>query len=287
MAYLIFLEESNMEYKGFAVLDKANNERKLKVYVPELLPYVSGEIKGTDIKCAVATVNDKQEATNFETTTSNYIECDYQDDSDNGNMYPPDVRKGELVTVYTSSGDENHYYWKAAARTAGSRRTETKRIGISATLENNTDLNNSNSYYLEFDSRRDNRGITISTSQANGESFGYKFRIDTTNGSVTIADNTGNCFVINSQTPSVSLQTASGSGISINAADINSECKGNMTAHVYGNMQLIVDGNLSITTKGNVTLDTKGTNDFNSKSATNVTSSAKVAIKAPSVEISG
>lgn len=284
-----------MEYKGYAATDKANNSRKLKVYVPELLPYVSGNIKGTDIKCAVSTVNDKQEATNFETTTSNYIECDYQDDSDNGNIYPPDVRVGELVTVYTVGGDENHYYWKAAARTAGSRRTETKRIGISATLENNTDLNNSNSYYLEFDSRRDNRGITISTSQANSEPFGYKIRIDTTNGSVTIADNIGNCFVINSRVPSVSLQTSEGSGISINAKDINSECKGDMTTHVYGNMRLIIDGNLDITTKGNVTLDTKGnvsigtkgTNDFDSKGVTNVTSGAKVAIKAPSVDISG
>ena len=276
-----------MQYRGFAVLDKANNERKLKVYVPELLPYVSGEIKGTDVKCAVATVNDKKEAVNFEATTSNYIECDYQDDSDNGNMFPPDVRKGELVTVYTTAGDENHYYWKAAARTAGSRRTETKRIGISATLENNTDLNNSNSYYIELDSRRDSKGVTISTSQANGEAFGYKFRIDTTNGCVTIADNTGNCFVINSQVPSVSLQTSEGSGISICAKDINSECKGNMTAHVYGNMQLIIDGNLDITAKGNVTINSKGKSDFTSKSATTVKSSSKVAIQAPSVDISG
>ena len=30
-----------MEYKGYAATDKANNSRKLKVYVPELLPYVS------------------------------------------------------------------------------------------------------------------------------------------------------------------------------------------------------------------------------------------------------
>ena len=110
-----------------------------------------------------------------------------------------------------------------------------------------------------------------------------------------IADNIGNCFVINSRVPSVSLQTSEGSGISINAKDINSECKGDMTTHVYGNMRLIIDGNLDITTKGNVTLDTngnvsigtKGTNDFDSKGVTNVTSSAKVAIKAPSVDISG
>ena len=276
-----------MQYFGFAVVDKANDDRDLKVFVPELLPYLSGNVTGKDITCSVATVNDNKEAVNFETTTSNYIVCSYQDDSANGDMYPPDVRAGELVIVYTVNGDENHYYWKAAARTAGSRRTETKRIGISATLENNTDLDNSNSYFIELDSRRDNKGVTISTSKANGEEYGYKFRIDTTNGCITIADDTGNCIVLNSVEPSLTFQSAKGTAISINSKDVNSECKGDMTVHVAGNMQLIVDGNLDITTKGSVSVNSKGSTDMSSKGATSVTSSAKVAIKAPSVDISG
>lgn len=211
------LQESNIrQYYGYAATDKAEGSRELNVYVAELLPFVQGEFNATEIDNEIKTKYKDEEYTSNLTAT-NTIKCIYRDDN-SITTFPPEVRRGEEVIVYCY-GDNNTYYWKSTGRNENSRRTDTKRIGISADLSNNGELTDDNTYFIELDTRK-NHWIKLSTSNADGEKYRYNFVINAGGGWCMLADDQGNQFYLETDTPRVCMKNSSESLIDLNDKNI-------------------------------------------------------------------
>lgn len=231
---------SAREYHGYAVTDKANDSRELKVYCEELLPFVSGDIKATDVSFT---------ASNGQSINgANYITCTYRDDSATGKPFPPEVRKGEQVRVF-NIGDTDQWYWASAGRNDNMRKTERVRYAVSDSLAENGDLDESNTYFIEMDTRHA-KHIKMSTSNSNGESHSYLFIIDAASSSVTLSDEIGNTILIDSNTPSVTVKNSSDSMVLLDQTNVTVSCHGTFT--------VIAEGGISMTTKGSFKLSASG-----------------------------
>lgn len=212
-------------FMGYAVSDKPENSRTLRVWSNELLPFLQGEVTATEAKGEIKTTGRKGEYT-ATITKANYIEAEWRDEN-SGNAFPPDVRKGEEVII-TNYGDTDNFTWKSAARNDNARRTETKRFSISGTLENAPSLTDDNTYFIEMDTRRTHR-IRISTSNQDEEEHRYLICIDADKSMLSISDDINNTFIIDSNVPRVVMRNADESIVDLNTKNIVMMCKKDIT----------------------------------------------------------
>lgn len=234
---------SQKEYHGYAAADKENGSRTLYVYCEELLPFVSGEIHATEAESLIKTSDGKDTYTG-KVATRNFITCTYRDDSGDNTAFPPDVRKGEQVRIF-NIGDTDQWYWAPTGRNAGARRLERKRIFINDTLENNADLDDDNTYFIELDSRRTKR-ILISTAKSDGEKYRYRLEISPVNSTVTLADDAGNVILIDSEKPEILMRNKDDSLLDLNAKNIIMACKGDMSFRADGNVSVLAGKQISL-----------------------------------------
>lgn len=128
---------------------------------------------------------------------------------DNTNrITPPDVRVGERVMIYRFA-DSDQYFWRTLGMDNYLRRLETVIYAFSATEEETEELNSDNCYFFEVSTH--SKHITLSTSKVNGEPFAYTIQIDTGEGIITITDDAGNFFTMNSQERQLRLENGDGS----------------------------------------------------------------------------
>lgn len=217
--------ERTKTYMGIAAADKDENSRDIWVYCPELLPFVTGELKAREFETEVSTTDGKSDYSG-NIKIANCIKCTYRSTESN-RLMPPDIRKGEQVLV-TCYSDTNTFYWDTAGVDTATRRTETYRIGVGGTLENNTVLGDDNSYYGEFDTRR-HQHIKLSTSKANGETYRYMLLLSPELSKVLITDDINNSIYIDSEQHHVTLTNTDGSLLNLEAENIVMSCKGNIT----------------------------------------------------------
>lgn len=135
---------------------------------------------------------------------------------DTQRLTPPDVRIGERVRLYRVA-DTDQFYWRTLGLDNSLRRLETVIYAFSATQEDIEDLNPENSYFFEVSTHSKN--ITFSTSKANGEPFAYVIQIDTDEGIVTIKDDAGNFFIMNSRDTLLHLENKDGSLLKLDKRD--------------------------------------------------------------------
>ena len=284
--------DSMKSYMGYAVCDKAQNSRELKVYCPELLPFISGDLSATEVSNDIRTTG-RSGTRQSQIKSANFITCIYRDE-DTNRTFPPDVRAGEEVVVYTY-GDNNVFYWKSAGRNDNNRRTETYRIGISGTLDNKASISDDNSYFFEMDTRRGHH-IKLSTSNTDGEKHRYLFLIDSDASTIDLADEAGNMFHIDSEIPRVCMKNSENALIDLNGQNIAIACKkditiisesgninidargGTYTQHSKGNMTLRTDAVMTHQSTGNMNLQTNANQSTQvaGDSTTTVTGSYRV-----------
>ena len=240
---------SQREYHGYAAADKDNGSRTLYVYCEELLPFVSGEIRATTIASNISTTDGKNKFTGS-ATTKNFIECTYRDDSGSNNAFPPDIRRGEQVRIF-NIGDTDQWYWAPTGRNDNARRTERKRFSISDTLQNSPELDDDNTYYIEMNTRTDQK-IEISTANSNGEQFRYKFTISPKTNTVTLCDDGGNLILIESDKPRISLVNSSNSMIQMDGVNITVACNGDMKFKADGNITMVAGQNITMNAGSNL-----------------------------------
>ena len=192
------------DFTGIALEDKKPNERTLKVWVEELQPFMEGDITPMEV------VSDG-------VTLVNYIICDYLDETNRSD--PPDVHKGEQITVVQFSYSKK-YYWQTKGRNDNLRRTEHHRISISNNPDVGGERNDDNTYFMEFDSREDQRCINIKTSKANKEPFMYTIQLNAKAGFIHICDDDNNEIYLESVSRRIRLRNNTGSIINIDDQDI-------------------------------------------------------------------
>lgn len=127
---------------------------------------------------------------------------------DTNRLTPPDVRIGERVQLYRVA-DTDQFFWKTLGLDNNLRRLETVIYAFSATQDDIEELNSDNSYFFELSTHSKN--ITFSTSKANGEPFAYIIQINTEEGIITIKDDDGNFFILNSRDTLLHLENKDGS----------------------------------------------------------------------------
>ena len=216
-------------YLGIAVEDKVYDSRLLKVYITEIAPYISGEIKDLTGKESISIMNDeKGKKEEVEVNSTNILTCEYFGLATN-RVFPPDVRKGEQILVIRYR-DLDRYYWVSLGRDDRLRRKEIFRLAVSDDDKIDKKLEEENTYFIEMDTLFDKR-IRLITSKADGEKYKYSIVIDAKNHYVSVYDDDDNYFILESDRPRIKMKNRSKSLIDINDEDIFIACKRDVSIH--------------------------------------------------------
>lgn len=194
------------EFTGLVLEDKQPNSRIVKVHLLELQPYLEGEI-GPAVQDKQVSSGENGDGYVGKVTTTNVIEAVYGGHHTN-RIYPPDVKKKEQVRVY-SFGDSDTYYWDSFGRDDRLRRTERYTIAIADTSDAVDTLTTDNTYQFEMDTFH-NKHILFRTAKSNGESYQYLIKLDAVENTVTVCDDVGNEFRIESETSRILMRNKDG-----------------------------------------------------------------------------
>jgi len=186
-------------FHGYVAEDKDKDSVIIKVYIPELQPMQTGAIDAKNSSANIAVMDASGKSITFNTTTSNNISATYE--GDGNHKYPPDVMKGEQVTVRRVSSDK--FTWSCDGRDKYLRKNETLRIEI-ANRQGEDDLDDTNTYLIELDTKR-GKHFRISLANSDGEFTSYKLEVDMDNATAYFGDILGNTVCIDSNKPQVVL----------------------------------------------------------------------------------
>lgn len=244
---------------GYAAADLPHNGRELYVHCPQLTPFAQGELNAIEASNDVNTTGGVSGASSYHGSVkaTNFIKCQWKGDPDQ--PYPPAIRKGEQVTVF-SIGDSDMWYWSCDGRDENMRRLDTKRISVSGNLDNNSENTDDNTYFLEIDTLR-SKHIKLSTSQADGEKFRYMLLLDAGNNFITLTDDKSNTITIESgDAPRITLKNSKNTFVVLDDESITLACKRDINIKSEeGKVMLQSKGNISMTsTNGRATMHSKG-----------------------------
>ena len=202
---------------GIVAADKAPNSIAISVIIQELTPAVTGTVGVATATQAIQLSDINGNSINSSVTTGNTITAYYTGGDTNRN-YPPDVVKGEQVVI-TKFANADKYYWDSRGRDDSLRMTETYRIGIT-NRKNFSDLDDDeHAYHFEMDTKR-GKHIRLQTSKGNGEVFAYQLTLNAAASTVTLADDGGNSFTIDSANAKIIARNTKNAFFMLNGEDI-------------------------------------------------------------------
>ena len=238
------------EYHGYAIADKERGSRELKVFVPALLPMLTGELKAIEQDNDVLTT---AAGTNFSYSglikTKNYLLCQYKNDDPNS-LVVPLVRKGEQVIV-SNYANTDVWYWRSAGRNDNERRTDTYKTGVSGNLVHNAKLTDDNTYFMEMDTREKHQ-IKLSTSKQDGEKYRYTIQADADNSRIVVSDDIENKIIIESDPHRISIINKDNSMIILDKKNIVIKCDGEIIMESTSS-KVTIHGGSEINVKSPVT----------------------------------
>lgn len=176
---------------------------------------------------------------------------------------PPDVRRGEMVVLYRFS-DNDEYWWTTLKNDTRIRRLETVIYTFVNERAENKDIDSNNSYWIEISTHR--KLLHIHTSKNDGEPFTYDIQIDAKDGVITITDDVGNFFQLDSAKTIITLQNENQTNLVLNKENIFMNCK-TMTVNASSNIEFSTP---SFHVTGNVSSDSGVTNKGVNISSTHV-----------------
>lgn len=174
---------------GVAAENKSLTSRHLAIAPHEITPGLDGEISFNPEERIFSGFDKDGNEYQTKVTEDVSITAEWLPFGSN-RMTPPDVRRGEPVMVYRLA-DTDRYYWRCLGLRDDLRRLETVIYAFNANpSETDNGLNLENCYYLEISTHQ--KLITLGTSQANGEPYGYAIQLDTGEGKFSLEDTLGN-----------------------------------------------------------------------------------------------
>lgn len=133
-------------------------------------------------------------------------------------MTAPDVRVGERVLLYRYA-QTDQYYWRCLGLDDHLRVLETVVLAINASPSlDDHELRIDNCYFLEISSHT--KQITLQTSKANGEPFGYLFQFNLADGNVALQDDAGNHVIVDSTNTVLELKNAANTRVRLDKQTI-------------------------------------------------------------------
>lgn len=214
-----------MSYEGFAAEDLEKDSVVLKVICPELSPQATQGTVGAGITTGTVKLKNRDGGViNTPIASSNHIVATWGGSS---NMrYPPMIRKGEPVKLYTVA-NQDKFYWKATGKGREFRTTDRVHfeVGASPPDKPGQEKDDSNTYsaYLDSDAKK----VGFKTSQANGEVAAFSMEANLEKGTFHLSDNNPNVknriFLDTgsvSGVPVIQLNLSSGATIKMQGEDV-------------------------------------------------------------------
>ena len=243
------------------------NQRTFRIYVPETLPALTGDVTPEVATHTVKIPNvmtNKTEESNVDVATT--IIAEYLGVLTSRTV--PTMYKNQQVLVINFANDDS-FFWIPLERDDYLRTFEQIRFSaLDQAITNKStatgkdveakqaSITDDNSYYFEIDTKY-NKHIFFSTAATDGEAWRYFFKIDANTKSVEIWDQSiqdpsipSNSITLESQPipgckGRIKLETAAGASLTL-------EDK-NAMLHIPGNMELFIGGNLVTNVNGTTT----------------------------------
>lgn len=197
---------------GYAGANLSFGERELEVIPIEDLDQLDGEVN--DMLGELESTGVDKDNNTFATkqTVANTIKAMYLP-LDAHRPFPSLIRRGERVLIWRVA-DTDKYYWTEMGLDDTTRRKDVYTLLVSnSSKEGEHSRHYKTAYYLEINTV--DKHITIQTNKNDGEQFAYLFQLNPGGGNVTICDDAGNFFQLDSKANKLSLQNVMGSTIGI------------------------------------------------------------------------
>lgn len=223
------------------VMQDANGKWCYEVDVTPLesMSMLDGEIKSNPTAVEVDGVDHSGQNFSTKATVDSTVTATWLPFGQN-RITAPDVRRGVRVYLWQAA-DSDKYYWTNAGLDGHLFKLETVIFAFSATKnEGASGIDIDKCYFIEVSTH--SKSITLQTSSDNGEPFEYTFNFNTAEGAVTLADDVGNFFQLDSQERKLILQNQDKSVVELNKTKIRIEAVDEASITVGGNKMVMVPG---------------------------------------------
>lgn len=205
------LEEKTSKLKlyslGIVVKDKPRTTNTIVVTPIEELSYVDGKLSEpiSEVNQTLPDILDEKEK--IEGKIEKNIEAIWLALGHSNRSTSPDVIAGETVLLLAYA-DNNTIYWTTLFDEPSIRRLETVRYSYGNLKSGKVKYTKDTSYWTEYSTH--DQYIWTRTSNSNNEKYIYDYKIDTANSLVTINDDVGNKFKIESKDTRITIENAMG-----------------------------------------------------------------------------
>lgn len=201
---------------GIVAANKALGSWEIEVAPIEDLPHLDGELTSDATVYSANATDAKGGSYQEQMVTGNTLPATWLPVGQPNRMTPPDVRRGEQVILYRM-GDAQQLYWNTLRNDMRFRKLETVVFGISGTAEEGG-MDQNKMYFLEFSSHKGK--VHLHMSKENDEFVTWDLIFDGANGVMTLKDDLGNFFTINSKDTIIRMENAEGSYMEMNKKEI-------------------------------------------------------------------
>lgn len=214
---------------GIAAENLAIGTTLLQIVPIEHMPFLDGELKSNPTSFTVTGKDAHGNATSTTVTMDNAIAAEWLPNTSN-TLTAPCIRRGERVYIYRYA-DKDEFRWTDTGMDRHYRKLETTTYAWNATQdETDNSQTADNHYFMEVSAHKG--AITLGTSKANGEKAAYTVQFNTKEGTITVADDLGQIFFIDSVNRVIHAINADHSEVTINKQIITIQCQDtvNLTA---------------------------------------------------------
>ncbi|QDB71178.1 virion-associated protein [Serratia phage Moabite] len=205
------------KFFGIVAENKPLTTNNIMVWPVEIAPWMQGAIRSNPQTLEIEGKDSRGNPVHVKTFTDTVIEAEWRG-TDSSWTTAPDVQRGEVVELIRYA-DQNKYYWRERGDQINLRRGETKRLMVSGNLSANGEAPNPDTHYM-LEISGHGKGITISTSQANGEVAKYHVNISGGNGLISIGDDQGQELYLNTREKRVRMVNSDGTLVEIKEKDL-------------------------------------------------------------------
>lgn len=254
------MDESNFKFFSIGILaeNKDLGSKMIKVTPIEQLPMLDGEIKANPTALVTSGQNSEGTAYQSKTISDNWIPATWRGETNRRTA--PNVRRGERVEIYQAA-NSGKYYWKSCGDDDHLRKLETVVYTYSGTPNEGEDSTaNGNCYFMEISTHE--KLVTFQTSQKNGEPYLYTIQINAAEGIVTVTDDVGNFWEINTPETRITFKNADGTYVTLDKQDINGYAPQNITmtagakiSHIVGATSLVMTPGTTVLTSPSVDIN--------------------------------
>jgi hypothetical protein len=202
---------------GVVAANKPLNTHDIEVTPIEDTNSLSGEVTDNISKYAADGQSTSGGTFKASVDTTVSVKATWYSGNDTNRITSPDVYRGETVELWRMA-DSDQYWWKTSQQNKTLRRLETVTHSYSNNSKADAPNDANSTYFSEVSTHR--KTWTIHTSKNDGEPFSYDIQINAKDGNITIQDDDGNYFFLDSTNRRVKMMNGDGSLVDLNRKDI-------------------------------------------------------------------